>query len=478
MTRNSLVILALAIGSCLALSPGEASASHVGCGDTITADTTLDSDLTNCPGNGILIGADDITLDLNGHTVAGDGELVTPCHTPFRCDVGVLNDGHDGVTIKDGSVKLFEDGVSVMDARDVSVVGISSSENLLDGIIFFNSAESVVRDSSGSGNLRPWGGGIGLYESDGIQILDSSFRNNPTQGLWMDHSSDNLVRGNVASGNAREGFIIWDGTKNRVRGNRSVRNRNGILVDGDGNVIARNRISRAGKGRFEGGHIGEGITIDGRRNLVARNVVVRARDTGIHLEWQRGRVADNVVRRNLVRKSRGDGFLVLKDHNSLLSRNTASGAGDDGFDVNSQFTKLSRNRAVRNGDLYRCSVSIAGVSDLKLLLQEARHFSNSAITREQIGTDWDKLNADSPLRHVDEISMPVLLIHGDADVNVDVDHSRRMAAALKSAKKPHRAVFLRDAAHDINRKSDRITLLSEIEKFLLENLGPGVTGGS
>jgi hypothetical protein len=41
---------------------------HVGCGDTITTDTTLESDLVNCPNNGIVIGADNITLDLNGHT--------------------------------------------------------------------------------------------------------------------------------------------------------------------------------------------------------------------------------------------------------------------------------------------------------------------------------------------------------------------------------------------------------------------------
>jgi hypothetical protein len=41
----------------------------VGCGDTITTDPTPDSDLVNCPNNGIMIGADNITLDLNGHTI-------------------------------------------------------------------------------------------------------------------------------------------------------------------------------------------------------------------------------------------------------------------------------------------------------------------------------------------------------------------------------------------------------------------------
>jgi hypothetical protein len=57
--RTPLVILLLALGSYLALGAAQASASHVSCGDTITADTTLDTDLVDCPSNGILIGAGD-----------------------------------------------------------------------------------------------------------------------------------------------------------------------------------------------------------------------------------------------------------------------------------------------------------------------------------------------------------------------------------------------------------------------------------
>jgi hypothetical protein len=49
---------------------------------------------------------------------------------------------------------------------------------------------------------------------------------------------------------------------------------------------------------------------------------------------------------------------------------------------------------------------------------------------------------------------------------------------MKRPDKPRRAVFIDDASHQLDRKSDRITLLTEIEKFLLDNLGPGATGGS
>ena len=53
-------------------------ASTVSCGDTITRDTTLRHDLTDCVGNGLVIGADNIKLDLNGHTLDGN-DADDPC---------------------------------------------------------------------------------------------------------------------------------------------------------------------------------------------------------------------------------------------------------------------------------------------------------------------------------------------------------------------------------------------------------------
>ena len=62
----------LVLAGVVALSGAEA-ASNVSCGDTITTDTTLDHNLVNCPNNGIIIGANNITLDLNYHTIDSDG---------------------------------------------------------------------------------------------------------------------------------------------------------------------------------------------------------------------------------------------------------------------------------------------------------------------------------------------------------------------------------------------------------------------
>jgi len=102
----------------------------------------------------------------------------------------------------------------------------------------------------------------------------------------------------------------------------------------------------------------------------------------------------------------------------------------------------------------------------------------AAFAADQIGSDKGKLTRDSPAEHADSVGIPVLLVHGDLDWEVQVDHSKKMASALKKEKKDYKAVFIKGAGHDLDRKSDRVTLLKEVEEFLQKNLGPGVQAGA
>ena len=335
----------MAIAVVLLLTGDGALASHVSCGDKITTDTRLDSDLVDCRNNGIVIGADGVTLNLNGHTIDGDGTPAAGCDPRRKiCDVGVVSVGHDGVAVVGGSVRQFDVGVLVGDARGGRVLGISSSRNRFFGFVVADSARSLVRNSSGSDNPAPEGDGMGLFGSHDVRILGNSFRRNAL-GLHVDESTDNLIQGNLFSRNPDNAIFITASNRNQVRGNRCVRNGGCVSVSpGNRNVIARNRIFRDGAG----------IAIEGGRgNLVARNLVVGAR-LGIRLGVNQPPFGggSNIVRRNLVRGSGDDGFLVnKKDDHSLLRRNRAVGAGDDGFGVRSPTTKLTGNRARRNADL-------------------------------------------------------------------------------------------------------------------------------
>ena len=298
----SAVAVVAAIAVALAVTGGEASASHVGCGDTITADTTLDSDLLNCPNNGILIGADGITLNLKGHVIDGDGTKAAGCDPNAEfCDTGVGNDGHDRVTIKGGRVRDFGPGVFIFAARHNRLRRLSTFRNTFMGIVLSRSARSVVKRSSASRN-----------------------------GLTTDSP----------------GMVLFESHHNRIAHNRMVGNADvGLdLLGSDHNHILHNRLRR---------HPLDGIVIDGRFNEIARNRVIR-NGGGILISkvGNFGRIVGNVVRRNYVRGSRTGGIGVDPvARRTRIRRNLVVGAARDGIFVLSRRTKLTGNRAFRNGDL-------------------------------------------------------------------------------------------------------------------------------
>jgi parallel beta-helix repeat protein len=183
-----------------------------------------------------------------------------------------------------------------------------------------------------------------VFGSRHLRILDNSFRRNAL-GMHVEDSSDILIKGNVFSRNRTEGIKL-EGSRNHVRGNRCARNSACVQVGhGNRNVIAGNRSLR---------DMGGVLILKGRANLVTRNVVVRARINGIRLAFEEPGLGgtSNVVRRNVVRGSRGDAFVVASlDRRSFLSGNLAIAGGGDGFDVDSPSAKLRNNRAIRNADL-------------------------------------------------------------------------------------------------------------------------------
>lgn len=124
---------------------------------------------------------------------------------------------------------------------------------------------------------------------------------------------------------------------------------------------------------------------------------------------------------------------------------------------------------IEEPDLYRCAVSIAGVTDPMALIQDSRGFLNRKWVREFVGTEDDIINAGSPVRRADEITVPVLLFHGDEDMNVNLEHSKDMHRSLKKARKSTELVVYDDAEHAIRRNEYRIDMLDRIGAFLDEN---------
>jgi large repetitive protein len=344
----SAVVSGLIFAAPFPISSAQGFENPVQCGDVITQDTKLDSDLTDCPGNGIVIGADNIELDLNGHTIDGDGVL--GCTDEYACDYGIDNTaGHHGVTIEGGSIRDFATAIFVLGANDNRLSAISSSHNVLGGLLMIGSTGSrIERNSISANGLATDQAGLIVFDSSDLRIERNSVVGNGDIGMFLIGVNDSRVRRNSVSGNPEAGVIL-DGSGNELSRNRAFENGDDIVAAGDDNVVTRNEADDA--------LVGFGILLDGgNRNLVKGNDVDGATLNGIRVTAfdpdTTGPAEDNVIRDNEVEHAQLDGILVDETApGSLVERNVVSEAGDDGIDVESSATTLTRNRAKRNGDL-------------------------------------------------------------------------------------------------------------------------------
>ena len=132
--------------------------------------------------------------------------------------------------------------------------------------------------------------------------------------------------------------------------------------------------------------------------------------------------------------------------------------------------------ALKTPELYRCAVSLAGVTDLKLLLREQGESAVNQLNQTRIGnpyTDHERLTQTSPLHLADQLQIPVLLLHGDRDNVVSIKHSKRFAGALHRAGKQHELVTIKGADHALRNHDQRTRVFKAIETFLTSHIGPG-----
>lgn len=151
------------------VTPAQAAAQP-SCGDEITANVTLTADLT-CEDVGLVIAADQVVLNLGGHTLSGKVALSAENVSRAVVHNGAIS-GHrtSGVTLRGTRNTIFNDvtltaGVDAADARDTSF--------------------QRVRHSSRSGELRFTG-------SSRLQAQDSSFEAYAFRCL--DRSTCRLIR--------------------------------------------------------------------------------------------------------------------------------------------------------------------------------------------------------------------------------------------------------------------------------------------
>ncbi len=287
---------ALAVISILGVLPvlagagsGVAGANPALCGMVVTQSTTLNSDVGPCDSTGIVVGANNIVLDLGGHRVFARDEVGGE-------GVGILLENRTGVTVRNGTVQYFDAGVSIEGGSGNTIFNIRALDNAGnagtdygDGIAVFASSRNRIANVTATGN-GPYGG-IDLIGNSDFNVIEGSTSSNNAvinsvthhggEGTMEDDGirlealgpnatpDNNVVRGNTVTGNGLDGIAVFPGAKdnqilgNTVHGNGllgTARNGDGIHIFG----FALRTLVQGNNVQFNARH---GIRIDPTASL-------------------------------------------------------------------------------------------------------------------------------------------------------------------------------------------------------------------
>ena len=357
--------------------------AEVSCGQVLMQSTRVLNDLVDCGGYALIVGAPGITIDLDGHVLDGLG-----------LDAGVLNNGHDDVTIKNGLITQFLYGVQLnagtarnvvhslrLEANEEAAIALSDADQGADG--------NLIRDNSIVGNEV----GIALYTGTRHAVIRNNDlgANQGEGGIYLEFASDNLIEHNEISMSGGGGIFMIGGGNNVVTDNVLKENGGYGIVAGEellpsnNNLIQRNEVEGGQGGVLVGGNNNTvinnsitGVTGPGVAVELANNTLVKGNDFmgsagGVSVGEANGTTIvannasgtlgagieigelslDTIVRDNTASGNGGAGIEITEssvlDRGSLVENNTADANGGDGIYVEGAGHRVVNNEAKLNG---------------------------------------------------------------------------------------------------------------------------------
>ena len=127
------------------------------------------------------------------------------------------------------------------------------------------------------------------------------------------------------------------------------------------------------------------------------------------------------------------------------------------------------------GNLYKCAIDYAGVSDWAIERNDSdtrRYRSGRTYFTQAIGSESEG-HAISPLFMLDKFNVPVLIAHGKDDPRVPYQNATDLRAALDKANKPYQWLAEPKELHGFFSEQHNEELFNMMQAFLAKYLGAG-----
>ena len=132
---------------------------------------------------------------------------------------------------------------------------------------------------------------------------------------------------------------------------------------------------------------------------------------------------------------------------------------------------------IRAPNMFKCAIGYAGIYDLAMMYTKGdikdRKLGRNYL-EQAIGKDPSELDANSPDKLADKITVPVLLIHGEEDERAPFAQAKAMRAALEEAHKPYEWLTKSGEGHGFYKEENLVDMYNHVQAFLEKNIGPGV----
>jgi parallel beta-helix repeat protein len=195
--------------------------TSLSCGQVIKQSVKLTANL-DCKTDGLIVGADGITIDLNGFTLNGPGDKSSK--------VGVMFADNDGVTVQGpGTIENFQAGALFSGGEDNKISKVTFMNNEI-AIFETGAKNTAIEDNSIFDNSI----GVAAHSSSGSSLTTNLFKTNDLAGVTLVNSANNELSANTIQGSVNGIFLDGQSTKNIIDSNSVFKNRVVDFNNGNG----------------------------------------------------------------------------------------------------------------------------------------------------------------------------------------------------------------------------------------------------
>jgi len=207
--------------------------SSPACGQVVHGNVTLTANL-ECTGDGLIVGGDNTTINLNGYSINGPGDNSSK--------VGISVPHSNNVVVQGtGAIRNYQAGILISGSQNTEINRITFDGNKI-AVFMTGSIGSTVEQNFIDGNAI----GVASHSSIGAQLHANMMTGNDLAGITLVNTDRSQIDANSIGGSRNGIYLDSQSTKNTVLYNNvlkndiDINNADGLPLNINGNELLKN----------------------------------------------------------------------------------------------------------------------------------------------------------------------------------------------------------------------------------------------